>query len=149
MGICWFQFDRVCWEMGKKELPSKNWGGFSLWTNPFRDHVPKHRLRLVGTCSGDACLAELLQLRLFLAHVGGTAPGNTSVFVVDLGWGGAGMLTFMSTFSQLRCHATTYPRALGWGGVGWGRDVNVHVKLFSTGMLRYNLPPCTFDLLGC
>ena len=57
------------------------------------------------------------------------------------------MLTFMSTFSQLRCHATTYPRALGWGGVGWGRDVNVHVKLFSTGMLRYNLPPCTLTCL--
>jgi hypothetical protein len=39
----------------EEELPS-NWGQFSLWTNPFRDHVPKHRLSL-GTCSGDACLA--------------------------------------------------------------------------------------------
>ena len=62
-----------------------------------------------------------------------------------VGWGGAGMLTFMSSCSQLGCYATTYPVHvdLGWGGVGWGRDVNVHVKLFSTGMLRYNLPPCT------
>ena len=52
---------------------------------------------------------------VLFAHVGGTAPGNTSVFVVDL----------------------------GWGGVGWGRDVTGHVNVFSTAMPRYNVPPCT------
>ena len=76
------------------------------------------------------------QLKVFrdlvvFAHVGGLAPGNTSVFVLDLGWGGVGWDVNVQVNLQKQLMLRT--RGVG-GGMGW--DVNAHVKLQKHLMLR-------------
>ena len=50
-----------------------------------------------------------------------------------VGWGGWGMLTFMWTCDTRACYVTSW---VGWGG---GGEVNVHVNLRHTRMLRHVL----------
>ena len=70
-----------------------------------------------------------------------------------MGWGGVGMLTFVCSWTRHACYAehvlgwrcersvevedaSAATLIMGWGGAGWGGDVNVRLQLNTPRMLR-------------